>query len=335
MGAAEGLGALVGAPAVIVGGHGGLLSVARTGGRVWCASVGREGPLGIVSARAHELRGTLRRVDARRSEPSGSSTCTPSSGTSVRAGCPSAVPCYVRQRARWQREFREGSPRRGGVGTGVQVEIWSDVACPWCYVGHAAVRAGRRGDRCRRRRRLPLLRARPDRAARAATARRWSTTSRGSSATAAGCRPPTPGSPTPAPSSASTSGGRGMRRANTFDAHRLLAWALHTHGAEPAASAEAGAAARVLHRRRATWPTTPCWPTWPRTSASTAAAAAALLASDDEADFVRAEREEAYGNGINAVPTFIVEGAVDAPGRPRHRQVGQGPHPHPVGAGCI
>ena len=38
------------------------------------------------------------------------------------------------------------------------------------------------------------------------------------------------------------------------------------------------------------------------------AAAAALLASDDEADFVRAEREEAYGNGINAVPTFIVEG---------------------------
>ena len=99
-----------------------------------------------------------------------------------------------------------------------------------------------------------------------------------------------------------------MRRANTFDAHRLLAWALHEHGAGQAASAEAGAAARVLHRRRATWPTTPCWPTWPRTSASTAAAAAALLASDDEADFVRAEREEAYGNGINAVPTFIVEG---------------------------
>ena len=32
------------------------------------------------------------------------------------------------------------------------------------------------------------------------------------------------------------------------------------------------------------------------------------LASDDEADFVRAEREEAYGNGINAVPTFIIEG---------------------------
>ena len=38
------------------------------------------------------------------------------------------------------------------------------------------------------------------------------------------------------------------------------------------------------------------------------AAAPAFLATDDEADFVRAERDEAYSNGINAVPTFIVEG---------------------------
>ena len=61
-------------------------------------------------------------------------------------------------------------------------------------------------------------------------------------------------------------------------------------------------------RTAPTWPTTPCWPSWPRTSASTRRRPSALLASDDEADFVRAEREEAYGNGINAVPTFIVEG---------------------------
>ena len=37
-------------------------------------------------------------------------------------------------------------------------------------------------------------------------------------------------------------------------------------------------------------------------------AAEALLASDAEADFVRAEREEAYGDGITAVPTFVIEG---------------------------
>ena len=36
--------------------------------------------------------------------------------------------------------------------------------------------------------------------------------------------------------------------------------------------------------------------------------ARALLASDDEAEFVRAERQEAYTNGINAVPTFVIEG---------------------------
>ena len=57
-----------------------------------------------------------------------------------------------------------------------------------------------------------------------------------------------------------------------------------------------------------TSPTTGCSPGSPPTSASIASAAAALLASDDEADFVHAERAEAYGNGITAVPTFVIEG---------------------------
>ena len=42
--------------------------------------------------------------------------------------------------------------------------------------------------------------------------------------------------------------------------------------------------------------------------AVTVSAAAAFLATDDEAAFVRAEREEAYGHGVSAVPTFVVEG---------------------------
>lgn len=26
-------------------------------------------------------------------------------------------------------------PARPGVGTGMQIDIWSDIACPWCYIG--------------------------------------------------------------------------------------------------------------------------------------------------------------------------------------------------------
>jgi predicted DsbA family dithiol-disulfide isomerase len=98
-----------------------------------------------------------------------------------------------------------------------------------------------------------------------------------------------------------------MRRANTFDAHRLLAWARHTAGAD--------------EQRRLKKALLRAYFTDGREVADhdvladlaeevglDRAAAVALLASDDEADFVRAERDEAYGNGINAVPTFIVEG---------------------------
>ena len=37
-------------------------------------------------------------------------------------------------------------------------------------------------------------------------------------------------------------------------------------------------------------------------------AAAELLASDDQITAVNDQRQEAYGDGINAVPTFVVEG---------------------------
>ena len=121
---------------------------------------------------------------------------------------PLGVPEPRRARHRRHRtDCREGSDGRRALEGSMHVDIWSDVACPWCYVGtqrfgRAVQETGRR-----RRRRVPVLRARPH-ASRSATARRSSTTSSGSSATAAACRPPTPGSPPPAPSSASTSGGR-------------------------------------------------------------------------------------------------------------------------------
>src|SRR3546814_11641202 len=98
-----------------------------------------------------------------------------------------------------------------------------------------------------------------------------------------------------------------MRRANTFDAHRLLAWALRTVGAE-----QQRALKKALLKAYFTDGSDV-------TDAAVLADLAAgvgldragadeLLASDDEAQHVRSERETAHGMGINAVPTFIVEG---------------------------
>ena len=188
----------------------------------------------------------------------------------------------------------------------MQVEIWSDVVCPWCYVGtrrfeRAVAATGldvevvyrsfeldpsmprgvegpplvdylarKYGDRSR----VQAAHARlTDAGAELDIDFRWS----------------------------------GMRRASTFDAHRLLAWTLHQHGPERQRALKArllrayftdgldvgdhavlaGLAAEVGLDRPA---------------------AEALLASDGEHEFVTAERQEAYANGINAVPTFVIEG---------------------------
>lgn len=188
----------------------------------------------------------------------------------------------------------------------MRVEIWSDVACPWCYVGvrrfeQAVVQTGvpvdivyrsfeldpgvpTGGDSPRLVEYLSTKFGDPSRV-QAAHARltdagteldidfRWS----------------------------------GMRRANTFDAHRLLAWTLHTAGA----AEQRDLKKELLHA----YFTGGLDVTDHVVLADLAAtigldrdAATALLASDEEAAFVRSERAEAYGNGITAVPTFIIEG---------------------------
>jgi predicted DsbA family dithiol-disulfide isomerase len=187
----------------------------------------------------------------------------------------------------------------------VKVEIWSDVACPWCYVGmarfeRAVAETGVDVDVVYRSFELDptvppgqgpplvdyLTRKLGDRSrVQAAHARladagaeldidfRWSQ----------------------------------MRRANTFDAHRLLAWALHTSGPE----AQRRLKKALLHAYFTDGREVADHGVLAELAAQVGldrAAADRLLSSDDEAEFVRAEREEAYGNGINAVPTFIVEG---------------------------
>lgn len=188
----------------------------------------------------------------------------------------------------------------------MKVEIWSDVACPWCYVGterfeRAVSETGIDVDVVYRSFELdpsvptggdspPLVEylakkfGDPARVA-AAHARldaaaeeldidfRWSQ----------------------------------MRRANTFDAHRLLGWALRTTGASAQQSLKK-ALLRAYFTEGLDVTDRDVLADLAESVGLDRGEAAALLASDAEAEHVRAEREEAYGNGINAVPTFIVEG---------------------------
>jgi predicted DsbA family dithiol-disulfide isomerase len=188
----------------------------------------------------------------------------------------------------------------------MRVEIWSDVACPWCYVGtrrfERAVEetgidvevvyrafeldptvpvgvesppltdylARKFGDRSR----VQAAHARlTDAGAELGIDFRWA----------------------------------GMRRANTFDAHRLLTWALETAGS---------VAQRALKTALLRAYFTDGLDVADRGVLADLAAEVGLdrsaaddvLESERYADEVRAERDEAHRNGIAAVPTFVVEG---------------------------
>jgi predicted DsbA family dithiol-disulfide isomerase len=98
-----------------------------------------------------------------------------------------------------------------------------------------------------------------------------------------------------------------MRRANTFDAHRLLAWALETAGAE-------GQRALKKALLRAYF-TDGQVMTDHEVLADLAAevgldrsGAVEVLSSERYGDDVRAARDEAHDQGIAAVPTFVIEG---------------------------
>ena len=188
----------------------------------------------------------------------------------------------------------------------MRVEIWSDVACPWCYVGtvrfeRAVEQTGTEVDVVYRAFELDptvptggespplvdyLARKFGDRGrVQAAHARltdagaeldidfRWS----------------------------------GMRRANTFDAHRLLTWALATGG-----SATQRELKKVLLQAYFTDGSDVAdHDVLAELAAGVGlerAEAVAVLASDRWASEVREERAEAHRSGIAAVPTFVVEG---------------------------
>jgi len=188
----------------------------------------------------------------------------------------------------------------------MHVDIWSDVACPWCYVGtqrfgRAVAETGVDVDVVYRSFELdprvpvggdsPLL---VD-----YLSQKFGDRSRVQAAHAR-----------------LTSAGvelgidfrwEGMRRANTFDAHRLLAWALHDHGADKQRALKQ----RLLHAYFTDGLDVAdhgVLATLAGDVGLDTVGAGSLLASDAETDFVHAEREEAYGDGITAVPTFVIEG---------------------------
>lgn len=188
----------------------------------------------------------------------------------------------------------------------MRVEIWSDVACPWCYVGakrfeRAVDETGIDVDVVYRSFELdptvPVDQTAPPLVD--YLVRKYGDAARVQAAharlTAAGAE------------LGIDFRWAGMRRANTFDAHRLLAWALETQGASVQRALK-----EVLLRA---YFTDGLVLTDHEVLADLAAeveldreGALAMLASDQYAAEVRAAREEAYGNGIAAVPTFVVEG---------------------------
>jgi predicted DsbA family dithiol-disulfide isomerase len=190
------------------------------------------------------------------------------------------------------------------VGTGVQVEIWSDVACPWCYVGmerfeRAVAESGVAVDVEFRPFELDPNVPLDGPALEEYLARKFGDRSRVRAAHAR-----------------LTDAGaelgidfrwEGMRRRNTFDAHRLLNWTLRTQGAERQ---------RALKHRLLVAHFTDGLDVADRDVLADLAAevgidraaARELLESDEEREEVRRQRDEAYTNGINAVPTFIIEG---------------------------
>ena len=186
----------------------------------------------------------------------------------------------------------------------MQVEIWSDVACPWCYIGtlrfeQAVAETGVEVEVVYRSFELdpnvpadgpPLVDY---------LARKFGDTAR---VQAAHARLTTAGAELGVDFRWSA-----MRRANTFDAHRLLAWALRHAGPDPQrALKKALLRAYFTEGRDVT--------DHAELAALAAevgldrAEAADVLASGAEAEAVRAEEAQAHADGITAVPTFVIEG---------------------------
>lgn len=194
----------------------------------------------------------------------------------------------------------------------MRVEIWSDVACPWCHVGkarfdEALARLGWADDVEVVYRPFELDRRVPREGIPIEEyyARKFG-------------HPATVEAVEGRVAQAGAELGlrfdlRGVRRPNTFDAHRLLAWALATAGwraqgrlkrrlleayfGEHADVGDPAVLARLAGE-----------------SGLDAADASAVLDGDAYAEEVRAGEREAREREVHAVPTFVIADAIAVPG---------------------
>jgi len=189
------------------------------------------------------------------------------------------------------------------------VEIWSDVVCPWCYIGEH--RFGTALDRLAPQADVEVvwrafqldprapLRAEP---VVEAYARKLGGPDAAARAIAR---------------VSDAASGEGLeihldraRRANTFDAHRLLAWA-HAHGRQATLATELFRAYFVAGLSVADHDVLVDLAT---TAGLPREEAADLLDGDDFTDAVRADLEMARELGITAVPSFRFPGGFVLPG---------------------
>jgi predicted DsbA family dithiol-disulfide isomerase len=186
----------------------------------------------------------------------------------------------------------------------VRIEVWSDVACPWCYVGsvrleRAVEETGLHVTIVYRAFELDPNVAQDGPPLVEYLERKFGDRSR---VQAAHARLTSAGAELGIDFRWSL-----MRRANTFDAHRLLLWALRTDG--PAAQ---GRLKRALLRAYFEEGRHVADPAVLADVAAEAGldrqAAVDALASGAEAATVRAEEDAAHQNGIAAVPTFVIDG---------------------------
>jgi predicted DsbA family dithiol-disulfide isomerase len=188
----------------------------------------------------------------------------------------------------------------------MKVEIWSDVACPWCYVGterfeRAVAESGVAVEVVYRSFELdpsvPTGGEAPPLVDYLAT--KFGDRSR---VQAAHARLADAGSELGIDFQWAQ-----MRRANTFDAHRLLAWALETAGADTQRALKK-ALLRAYFTEGKVMTDHEVLAELAAEAGLERSEALEVLASDRYAADVRAAREEAHRKGIAAVPTFIVEG---------------------------
>jgi predicted DsbA family dithiol-disulfide isomerase len=201
----------------------------------------------------------------------------------------------------------------------VTIDIWSDVMCPWCVIGykHLERALGMLAGEIEAEIRWLPFELNPDmppegEGSRAHIARKYGRTPEQAAAgadmmaeraRAAGFPFDYTGEGDPPPS----------MLWNTFDAHKLLRWALETHGAGAQTRLKLALFAAHFQQRRNIGDRAVLLDVAEAQGFDRAAAEAAF---DDEgiAAAVRAEEQRAFDNNVNGVPAMVIDGQFLVPG---------------------